>query len=375
MSVLVLIPDLKHKGGVTNYYKCLKLDNEVYIRYMNVNTIATDDSAVSGYFRQLALFKKLCYLPIVYFKFILLAINHQIIHVNPSLNYKSYFRDMGFILISRLMRKKILIFFRGWEDDYEDKIKNSRLLSFLFNISYSNANRYILLGLAFKKKLLELGVDKDKRFYIESTIADASYIKYFNIEEKIKSFESQVNLLFISRILRSKGIYIAVDAFAECVKNNPHKKITLYIAGDGEELENVKQYVYQRTLKNIKFVGYAANRLKGDLLLKCHILIFPTYYGEGLPNTILECMLYGMPIISRVVGGIPDVVEHGVNGYLDTSIDVHIYASYCNKLIDNPQLYNQIARTNFNKASSLYTIEVVRSRMLNIYKDMIEDNK
>lgn len=371
MKVLLLIPDLMHKGGVTNYYRCLSLDQQKDIDYMYVNTIATDAIYNPGLSKHLLLIRKAFVLSLIYTKFLFSAFNYQLIHVNPSLNFKSFFRDMVFILLSKMMGKNILVFFRGWEDSYEKIISDSKLLSFLFKYTYARADYFIVLGQTFKRKLISLGVNPDKKFYVETTIADDRYLKYLDIEKKIRSFDNEVIFLFISRILKEKGIYIVIDAFAKCKKNARNQKITLLIAGDGPELENAKAYVRCKNYSNISFVGYVKNDQKKDLLLKCHIMIFPTYYGEGLPNCILEGMLYGMPIISRVNGGIPDVVEHNVNGYLSSSVNSDVYADYCLNLIRDKHIYGKIARCNYHKAVKLFMTDAVRSRLLNIYKEIL----
>ena len=372
MRVLVLIPDLKHKGGVTNYYRCLSLDQEKNIDYMYVNTVVTDPAYNPGLSELVILIKKVLFLPLVYIKFVFLAFGYQLIHVNPSLNFKSFFRDMGFIILSKIMGKKVIVFFRGWENDYEQKIKDSKLLSFLFKFTYAKADCFIVLGQTFKSKLIGLGVDTGNRFYIETTIADARYLKYLDVERKIQSFDDEVKFLFISRILKKKGIYIAIDAFAKCIGEIKDRRVTLFIAGEGEELEGAKKYVREKGYSSIIFLGHVKDEQKMDLLLKCHIMVFPTYYGEGLPNSILEGMLYGMPIISRVNGGIPSIVGHGVNGYLSASTDSNAFADYCLKLIKDKHLYAEIARRNHREASKLFVTDTVKRRLLDIYKGMME---
>jgi len=370
MKVLVLIPDLKHKGGVTNYYRCLRLDKLKNISYFFVNTIATDQEQNPKLSKPLLVIKKLLFLTAIYLNFIKIALHFQVIHINPSLNFKSFFRDMVFIFISRLLRKKILIFFRGWEDDFEAAFTNKKLVKFLFKHSYAKADRYIVLCQVFKNKLMDMGINNNNNFHIETTIADSSFLDELDIDKKFNSFASEVNFLFISRILKQKGIYIAMDAISICKEEINDRLVTLYIAGDGEELENAKYYAEKKGYTNIIFKGYVKNELKKELLIKSHIMLFPTYYGEGLPNSILEGMLYGMPIISRYIGGISDVVEHEKNGFLSDSMDSRIFADFCIKLIRNKEEYGKISTTNIDKAKNLFVTEQVKSRLLQIYDSM-----
>lgn len=369
MKTLVLIPDLKHKGGVTNYYRCLALNKNPTIDYFYVNTLATDPGSNAGTANGFNAVKKAIYVIPKYLKFLTIAHKYQLMHINPSMDFNSFFRDLGFIYLSKIMRKKVIVFYRGWEDEFEKKVKNNIFLNFLFNSSYAKSNCFIVLGNTFKEKLINLGVNPEKTFYIETTIADSDFINDLELDKKSKSFDNQINLLFIARILKEKGIYIAIDAAAKCNAATTDRKVKLYIAGDGEELENAKRYVKLKGFTNIEFVGYAMNDIKKDVLLKCHIMLFPTYYREGLPNSILEGMLYGMPIVSRVIAGIPDVVEQGKNGYLTESLDSDIFADYCCQIINDKALYDTMAKNNSDKAKKLFITEVVKNRLINIYID------
>lgn len=369
MNTLVLVPDLRRKGGVANFYRCLELNSEPNIDYFCINTVSTPSETNLTLLDRALIIIKVCYLPVIYLKFIFTAPRYQLIHINPSLRSKSFSRDMGFIVLSRLLRKKVLVFFRGWDDDYENKIKNSKILSYLFKNTYAKSDYFIILGQTFKNKLISLGSNKNKKYYLGTTIADSSYIEQFNIDLKIQSFRKEVNFLFLSRILTSKGIYIAIDSFEKCNSKIKNRKINLYIAGDGEELENAKKYAATKGLNNIKFVGYAKDELKKTMLLDCHIMVFPSF-TEGLPNCVLEGMLYGMPIISRTIGGIPDVVEHGINGYLTESLDSDKFSEFCTMLIENESLYEEMARENFKKANGSFTTEIVKQSLLDIYDDI-----
>lgn len=356
MRVLVLTPDLQGQGGVASYYSALSLDKYPNIDYFSVNRLTTK-----------SLFEKAYYFFFILFQFIFKAVRYRLIHVNPSLNPKSFYRDMIFVFLSKILRKKVLVFFRGWDDRYENSIANIQILSFLFKNTYARADNFIILGPIFKGKLQRLGVDSSKPFHIETTVADSNYLNEFSLKEKIASIDHEVNFLFMSRVVKEKGIYIAIEAFIKCKQTIKNRPMRFYIAGDGQELDNVRNHVRAKSYAGIVFVGYASAELKKKLLLSCHIMILPTY-AEGLPNCIMEAMLYGMPVITRAVGGIPDVVEHEINGFLTESVDSEVFARFSTELIRNKSLYIKMANANVTKATSLFTPEKVRARILKIYE-------
>src|SRR5690606_6702676 len=113
----------------------------------------------------------------------------------------------------------------------------------------------------------------------------------------------------------------------EVLNEFPDKKLKFIVAGDGEDLPKVKQYVIEKNIPSVIFTGYVLNDKKKEVLLKSHLLLFPTFYKEGLPNTVLEGLMYGMPVISRYNAGIPDVVQHEVNGFLTDSKEASVFAN------------------------------------------------
>ena len=355
---LLLVPDLSLPGGVASYYNTLELDKTGNVSYFFVNTFKSQ-SFLGTIFRLLSNYCR--------FTFTIIVGKYKIIHINPSLTYKSFYRDSIFIVISRILNRKTLVFFRGWLEEFEKKIKESKIKNNIFKYSYAKADKFIVLSELFKKRLIELGVSSEKEFFIETTVADTTYLSEFNLEKKFLSFDDKINFLFLSRIVKTKGIYIAIDAYHYFLQKFPCRKSTLTIAGDGPELQSVKRYVNKLKISNINFTGYISGDDKKRILQESHILLFPSY-TEGLPNTILEGMLYGMPVISRDTGGIPDIIKQNINGFLTKSLQPEVFTDFLSILSTDNKLYKKIAATNHQIALNKFTREIVRERILKIYE-------
>ena len=160
---------------------------------------------------------------------------------------------------------------------------------------------------------------------------------------RLATAASGFRVLFLSRILREKGIYIAIDAFASFQRAQPGQPISLHIAGSGPELEAVRAYVGQKAVTGVVFEGDVVDARKADLLRRCHVMLFPTFHGEGLPNCILEGMLFGMSIVTRPVAAIPEIVQHGVNGLLAESLDAEPFADALRELVRDPAMLRRMA--------------------------------
>lgn len=357
--ILILGPHLSQGGGVTNYYNTLGLHSEQAIDYFSVNNPRASNIVQKLFSGFAILFRLLTLIP-----------SYQILHVNPSLNAKSFWRDGFFIFVGRLFRKDVLVFFRGWDDSFQRQLESNKVMSLFFRLSYGGANRFVVLGQFFEKRLRELGVSGAKPIDIETTVADDSRIELLDIEKKLHRYEEELNFLFMSRIVREKGIYQAIDCFDCCQRSNPSRKMRFHIAGDGEEMAGVRAYIKKRAVPNIQLHGYVGGRQKADLLINSHIFLFPSYHGEGMPNCVLEAMLFGQVIISRSMHSITSIVVDGVHGRLISSMKGEDFADSCAEYINDRETYRGVLCLNNKKALASYTPMKVKSRLLSIYADM-----
>lgn len=359
MKVLLLVPNLTvASGGVGNIYKVIKLPEHGNVEYFYVNAAR---NLYKPFTLLLLLWKYLS------FSIKLLTTRYDVVHINPSLNAKSFYRDGMFIRIAKLLNTPVLTFFHGWEDPLEAKIKQPGSHRKWFMHTFAQSDKFIVLGQIFKDKLMAMGVSPAKEFFIETTVADDSFLDRLNLPEKLASFDKEIKVLFISRMVKEKGIYIAIEAF-EKVRRNTNRKLQLLVAGSGPELQRSKDFVAEKGIEDIVFLGFVTGNEKGKALVNSHILLFPTYYGEGLPCTVLEGMLYGMPVISRINAGIPDVIINHVNGYITDSLDPEVFAGYLKDIINNRDQYHKMALANHQMAKDNFISAKVRDRILKTYQ-------
>jgi glycosyltransferase involved in cell wall biosynthesis len=346
--VLITVPHLELSGGVTGLFNLLQLNKINNIQYFSVNSNKHKWGII--------------FFPFVLFNYILTLRKIQVVHINPSLNSKSFYRDMIFAFIAKqLYKRKTIIYWHGWEKGFYSKIKNSIFLQFIFKNTFGVADIQLVLANEFGKCIRNLGYNK--KILLESNVTE-------NIDRSstqiIKSHKVDFKLLFIARITRNKGWDIAIETM-KILNNKGFNNIKLTIAGDGDCLEDAKKLVSKYKINNINFTGHITGKMKNDLLKEVDILFFPTCFSEGMPLTILEGVMYGMPIISRNVGGIPDHLKNGVNGYLTDSINPDTFANLILKTIENPETFNLFKINNLQLAKIQFIPERLTNRLLNLY--------
>jgi glycosyltransferase involved in cell wall biosynthesis len=116
--------------------------------------------------------------------------------------------------------------------------------------------------------------------------------------------------LYIGRLTIEKGVDTLIDAFG---KTNRSK---LIIAGEGPLGDQLKLKVVKADYKNISFVGHQSPENIQKLLAGCLASIVPSIWYENFPYAVMESMAAGKPVIASRIGGIPEMIDHQINGLL-----------------------------------------------------------
>lgn len=183
-----------------------------------------------------------------------------------------------------------------------------------------------------------------------------------------KQQTSYFTLLFLGLLGKNKGIYDLL----ECIWDHKVEfqgKLKLYIGGNGE-IEHVKQLIKEYGIADIViFEGWVSGDKKIELLNKSDAYILPSY-KEGLPISILEAMSYGMPIISTPVGGIPEIVSNGENGYLvEPGNKEDIYKAIIS-LLNDSDLRNRMGSVSLSRVGE-HLPEYVEKQLETLYDSLL----
>jgi glycosyltransferase involved in cell wall biosynthesis len=354
-NVLVLVPGKLARGGVTTYYNALRKhlpQNNIFYLERGARKFPYKKNYLNEVLRVLR----------DYFLFITTLISKRIdiVHTNTSFDRSAVLRDMIFIFIAKLFRKKTIVFYRGWDEDYADKIltlKKSYRKKILLSVDTS-----IVLAEKFKKDLEEAGYKG--RTYVETTTVDTELLDLRHTINNNKE-KNEFCILYLARLEKQKGIYIVLEAFKQIKKK--HKHVCLKIAGDGQEFENLKTIIKEEDIKDVSLLGFVSGKIKAEILESSSIYVFPTNYKEGMPNSVLEAFAFGLPVITRPVAGLKDVFIDGKTGYLINSLDVEYYVNVILKLIEDKENYNNISNFCIKYSEKFHSSNVAK-RLLEIYE-------
>jgi len=143
----------------------------------------------------------------------------------------------------------------------------------------------------------------------------------------------------LARLIPSKGIRILLDAMPHLLQKYP--EALLLVGGGGEEQEALERQARALGIADrVVFVGPVQD--PRDFYRRLDLFVLPSL-DEAFGLVVLEAMAMGLPVIGTRVGGVPEVLTHGVNGWLVEPGDSAVLAAGLRTLWADPALRRQVA--------------------------------
>lgn len=167
-----------------------------------------------------------------------------------------------------------------------------------------------------KSKLITLSESSAEEILKEKFTKEKPFIVSPGIEfYKIKKYEKtkKPSILFLNRVKKYKG----VDTFLKAAKKlkEENENMDFWLAGDGDYLEEMKVFVKENKLGNVKIFGRVSEEKKRELMKKSWVFVNPSFKeGWGIVN--IEANYTGTPVIGSNVGGIKDSIANNKTGLL-----------------------------------------------------------
>lgn len=240
----------------------------------------------------------------------LIAGNVAVVHAHASFG-GSFWRKLMLSIPAFIFRVPVVVHLHG-----------SKFMEF-----YDTGSRWrrYCIRLLFRNSFRVIALSEEWQQWVLAIEPNASVVVIFNSlptlygETSSQRLGATPTILFLGKIGERKGTFDLLKAFARIHASMPDAR--LVVGGDGE-VDAFKTTVTALNLNAaVQYVGWVDSAQKSDLLERAWALALPSYQ-EGLPMAILEAMAHSKAIISCPVGGIPQAVEHGVNGFLAAPGDI-----------------------------------------------------
>ncbi|MCC6612964.1 MAG: glycosyltransferase family 4 protein [Anaerolineae bacterium] len=169
---------------------------------------------------------------------------------------------------------------------------------------------------------------------IEGRITDPEKVKVLGnfsprAKRRVGSFEQrEPYVAFVGRLSPEKGAEVLVEAAAKV------PELGFKILGDGPLEEVLKQRAAH--LPNVEFLGWVEGERKSEILRNARALVFPSLCYENFSLAIIDALSVGTPIIGSRLGGVPYILEDGVDSLLFTPGDADALAEHLQEVLHHP---------------------------------------
>lgn len=223
--------------------------------------------------------------------------------------------------------------------------------------SYEKIDKFITPSMFFYNKFIEFGISKDKLEYVPN---------FLDADKFEPRYDNDGYLLYFGRLSEEKGIMTLLKAM-KSIENQ-----RLVIVGDGPEKDQVLKYIEQNNLKNIQCLGYKTGDELRNLVKNSICNIVPSEWYENAPYSVLESMAFGKPVIGADIGGIPELINDGISGFIFESGNVESLVDRIQKIISmgsDVEKMGQEARklieNKFNREEHFNKITKIYGSLLN----------
>jgi glycosyltransferase involved in cell wall biosynthesis len=347
-NIIIIGPSVERtKGGMASVIQSLMESNAAAHGYH----LEHFTSHVEG-----SAFEKLTFFLKCFFK-LLVKSDIALVHIHTACD-ASFYRKAIFARICRLKGIPVIMHIHG-ADFHSFFLNANKTIQAFIKSSLKGCDKVIVLS-SYWENFFKDNMALNNVVILFNAVDHEAFSACLTIPNNINGF------LFLGRLGERKGIYDLIKAIDILINQENLRNLKFYFAGDGE-VEEVKKIVTGLKLNdNVEVLGWVDDKLKKQVLLKADTVVLPSY-NEGLPVALLEAMAAGKIILSTPVGGIPDLVAEGINGYLIAPGDISGLVSNIKKISQHPDEMIVIANKNTKKIETEYSSIKVNEQLFNMY--------
>lgn len=224
--------------------------------------------------------------------------------------------------------------------------------------AYDKIDYIITPSKFYKDKFIEFGVDENKVTHIPNFLTEED-IEYDKLEE-------QDYYLYFGRLSEEKGIMTLIKAAQET-------NVKLKIVGTGPLKEEIEKYVSENKLTNIGILGFKSGKELYTIVANAKCVVLPSEWYENGPYSAIEALKLGRPIIGSDLGGIPELIEEGKNGFIFENKNVFSLKEKIN-LIEKTDYLQQNAMSEMSKQKfeKIYIDKIHFQKIYEIYNKVLK---
>lgn len=283
-------------------------------------------------------------------------------HFGPGGKIGAALKEVGAI------KGKLITTFHGYDITSYVKSNGSDVYRSLFKYG----DLCLPISERWKNELVRMGC-KGEKVVVHRMGID---LTHFGFRPRTKKERGKVQILSIARFIEKKGLEYGIRAVANVVQQYP--EIEYKIVGDGPLKSNLSDLIQKLNVeKYVELVGWKPHEEIAEMIDNAHIFLAPSVTAidgdqEGIPVVIMEALARGVPVLSTIHAGIPELVQDGKSGFLVPERHIEKLAERLEWLARHPEVWEKMGREGRTWVEKHYDVNKLNDQLVNVYERLLE---
>lgn len=356
--VLIVATSRKTRGGITSVVKAHE-QGEQWKKY-HCRWIETH--------RDKGAFVKFLYFLRGFVEYLFLLPFYDLVHIHVS-EPPSAMRKRMFLWYAKIWKKKAIVHFHSFSMKTTIHSKYKGVYRYLFE----GADCVVVLSEFWKRAVKETFTKAlVKVIYNPCVPKSISNKNNIPIGENVNESPKPHSFLYAGAVNDRKGYADMIKAFATVAKEYSDWRIVF--AGNGDISKGKAMAESFGITRQVVWLGWVDGTAKDRAFREATVFCLPSY-AEGFPMSVLDAWMYGLPVITTPVGGIPDVAKDGENMLLFNPGDVEALAACMKRMMESEQLRKDIGKESLCLANGLFNIKNCNAEIEKLYAEILAVGK
>jgi glycosyltransferase involved in cell wall biosynthesis len=237
------------------------------------------------------------------------------------------------------------------------------------------ANKIIAVSHFTKRELLEYYKVPERKIRVIHNGVDVNKFKPAQDKRKVKEElgfnPDDLTILSVGRLYARKGLFTLIESMPAVVNRFKNAKFIISGKGQSDEMRKLIAHAEKIGVKdNLIFTGYYPDKKLPKLYQAADVFAFSTFY-EHHPFAVLEALSTGLPVVTTSVGGIPETIESGKNGFLVEPFNPKQFADRILYLLEHPAEASEMGLLARQTILERFDWRIVVKEVLKVYDEAL----
>lgn len=249
-----------------------------------------------------------------------------------------------------------------------ERVVRNKINALVERISVLRASRLIAVSNELRTHLLSQGINQQKIVVIHNGVDTSAPLTYRARPENYWRIGT------IGLFRPRKGLESLLAALALLYRGKKYR-FYLKIIGPFQNSryeKKIHRLIQKLGLESVcKCVGFCSRKTIHAEFHQMDLFVLPSLFGEGVPMVILEAMAAGVPIISTNVGGIPEVIRNGIDGWLVRPNNVNELTETLREVMAGGKEWNTVRENAYQRQTIHFSAEQMAANTARLYQELL----